>query len=228
MSSHLLIAHGSPDPRHAATMSRLVEEVGSRGVHCEVAYLEHDSPTVEEWLGAHSHAPADHEPVAVTGLLLAPGYHAQVDVPQLLANASPTQTIDDLGPLGLGSWLNPTLDDLVTRSGGSPSTPVIVTAAGSSRADASAYVAQFVKQWGSTRPGSVTFAVATGQGLTVADAILTGGTADDAAIVVLLMIAPGVLADRVADLAAAAGVQVTGTLSDSPAFIDALAGRLES
>ncbi len=228
MSDHLLIAHGSPDPRHAATMSRLVKEVGRRGVRCEVAYLEHNSPSVEEWLSARSRAPAGDEPIAVTGLLLAPGYHAQVDVPQLLAKASQPLTIDDRGPLGLGPWLNPTLDDLVTRSGGTASTPVIVTSAGSSHAGASTYVAEFLVQWGATRSGSVTFAVATGPGLAVADAVATGRTVDDAAIVLLLMIAPGVLADRVANLAAAAGITVTGTLADSPAFVDALVSRVGS
>ena len=226
MTDHLLIAHGSPDPRHAATMKRLVEEIGSRHIRCAVAYLEHNAPTVERWLTLRANSQTADDSIAVTGLLLAPGYHAQVDVPRLLANAVPSLLIDDRGPLGVGPWLHPTLDDLVARSGGTPATPVIVTTAGSSRDDARAYLAEFVTQWGSTRPGSTKFAVATGPGPTVDDAIAAQQPVDDAAIVVLLMIAPGVLADRVIDLAAGAGVRVTGTLADSPAFVDALVGRL--
>lgn len=226
MTDHLLIAHGSPDPRHAATMSRLVAAVNERGVRCELAYLEHNTPGVAEWL--RTRGATRSGPIAVTGLLLAPGYHAQVDVPQLLGKGPATLLIDDRGPLGLGPWLNPTLDDLVTRFDGTSSSPVIVASAGSSRAEASAYVAEFVVQCGSTRPGSVTFAVATGPGLAVADAIAAASTVDDAAIVLPLMVAHGVLADRIADLADAAGVTVTGTLSDSPAFVDALVSRVGS
>ena len=227
MTEHLLIAHGSPDARHTTTMSNLVQDVCSRGVRCEVAYLEHNSPTVEGWLSAQGDVQSADDDVAVTGLLLAPGYHAQVDVPRLLATAPSTLTIEDRGPLGVGPWLNPTVDDLVARSGGTSSTPVIVTAAGSSRADARAYLAEFVAQWGSTRPGPVTFAVATGPGQSVTDAIATAEGRGNDTIVLPLMISPGVLADRVADLAHKSGVRVGGTLADSPAFVDAIVGQLD-
>jgi sirohydrochlorin ferrochelatase len=226
MSDHLLIAHGSPDPRHAATMSRVAQEVNDRGITCELAYLEHNEPTADQWLSARGRSQTVKDPVAVTGLFLAPGYHAQVDVPRLLASAAPALTIDDRGPLGVGPWLEPTLDDLVARSGGTPATPVIVTAAGSSRDDARGYLADFVAQWGSTRPGSVAFAVATGPGPAVAEALATARSRNDNTIVLLLMIAPGVLADRVVDLSNEVGVRVSGTLADSPVFVDALIGRL--
>jgi sirohydrochlorin ferrochelatase len=105
---------------------------------------------------------------------------------------------------------------------------VIVTAAGSSRDDARAYLADFVAQWGATRPGPVAFAVTTGPGPSIADDLASADGRGDDAIVLLLMIAPGLLADRVVDLANGAGVRVSGTLADSPVFADALVGRLEN
>jgi hypothetical protein len=76
MTHHLLIAHGSPDPRHKAMMRTLAGMVDDRGLPCSAAYLEHDSPGVPQALGALT------GPVVTLGMLLAPGFHATVDVRQ--------------------------------------------------------------------------------------------------------------------------------------------------
>ena len=89
----LLIAHGSPDARHAAALrhltSRVVEELATStsDIDCDLAFLEHDEPLLTNWL---AHRPS--RPLRAIGLLLASGYHAQIDIPQALAAAGPVPT----------------------------------------------------------------------------------------------------------------------------------------
>lgn len=227
MTRHLLIAHGSPDSRHRATMAGLASLVDDRGRPCSVAFLEHDEPSVPTALSELS----GH--VTTLGMLLAPGYHATVDVPRLLSGAAPSTVVHDRGPLGTGPWLIPTVDRLIADAGGDPSTPVILASAGSSRAAARLTLADFASRWQKGRPGEVTVAVTTGPGLRVEQAAEglptdspTAGIRTSPAVVVPFMIAPGVLADRVTEVAERHGLLTTGTLAESPPFIDALVDRL--
>jgi sirohydrochlorin ferrochelatase len=216
MTHHLLIAHGSPDPRHKAMMRTLAGRVDDRGLPCSAAYLEHDAPGVAEALSVLA------GPVVTLGMLLAPGYHATVDVPSMLIGAPVAVTVDDRGPLGTGPWLLPTLDWLLADVGAGPDSRVILATAGSTRPDAQDSLARFASEWQQTREGRVVVAAATGPGLSLEDA-----AAEHAAAVVLpFMIAPGVLADRAAQVAERRGLLTTGTLAESPPFVEALVGRL--
>jgi sirohydrochlorin ferrochelatase len=216
MTHHLLIAHGSPDPRHQAMMRTLAGLVGDRGLPCSVAYLEHDSPGVPQALDVLT------GPLVTLGMLLAPGYHATVDVPSLLQRAPAAVTVDDRGPLGTGQWLLPTLDWLLADVGAGPDSQVILATAGSTRPDAQESLARFAAEWQQTREGRVVVAAATGPGLSLQDA----AEEDEAAVVLPFMIAPGVLADRAVQVAERRGLLTTGTLAQSPLFVDALVDRL--
>lgn len=227
MTEHLLIAHGSPDPRHRAMMHTLATLVQQRGTECAVAFLEHDEPSVATALAVRS------GPVATLGMLLAPGYHAAVDVPALLAAAPSRVTVDDRGPLGTGPWLIPTVDWLVADAGGDADAPVILASAGSTRAEARLALAGFATELQRTRRGEVVVAAASGPGLSLEDAAtrlssdaVPSGVRDSRAVVLPFMIAPGILADRVGEVAARTGLFSTGTLSESPPFVDALVERL--
>ena len=141
MSRQLLVAHGSPDPRHAAFVRSLATGVSAHGVRTEAAFLEHDLPDVASWLaGAEG-------PVTALSLLLAPGYHAQEDVPRLLATAPDGVDVSDLGVLGSGPWLYDVVDELVASAGGDRATPVVLVAAGSSRQAAAEHLQAFVAGW---------------------------------------------------------------------------------
>lgn len=216
MPHHLLIAHGSPDPRHKATMRALAGLVDDRGLPCSAAYLEHDSPSVPQALGALQGT------VVTLGMLLAPGYHATVDVPSMLVRAPADVTVGDRGALGSGPWLYPALDRLLADVGAGSDAGVILATAGSTRPDAQSSLARFASEWERTRAGRVVVAAATGPGLSLQDAAVEHA----ASVVLPFMIAPGVLADRAAAVAERRGLLTTGTLAESPPFVDALVERL--
>lgn len=228
MTQHLLVAHGSPDSRHRESMQLVAKSVDALAPSTQVAFLEHDEPRVGPWLGTRP--PGDE--VVVLGMLLAPGYHASVDVPRLIAQGSDSLTLVDRGVLGTGPWLNQTLDWLVADAGGDRGTPVVLAVAGSTRPEAGQSLAGFAEQWRSSRSGGVHVAAATGPGPSLG-AVLAAATGTRAAsadiptpIVLPLMIAPGVLADRARAVAARHGLATTATLADSPHFAEAVATRL--
>jgi sirohydrochlorin ferrochelatase len=221
MTHNLLIAHGSPDLRHRETMSALAKAVDARGLQCDVAFLEHDEPSVRAWLSQRTAGTA----VTTLGMLLAPGYHATVDVPGLLSTAPPDVDVHDRGPLGAGPWLHETLEWLLADVAATPETPVVLAAAGSTRPEAREALRLFADDWGRTRPGDVVLAAGTGPGLSLQDAVQTG---PPDAVVLPLMIAPGVLADRARAVADRRGLRTAGTLADAATFVDSLVSRLST
>lgn len=94
----VLLAHGSPDPRHGRDIEALaarVRDVLPEPLH--VAYLDHQGPSPHEL--------ADRLPpvceVVVVPLLLAAGHHQRVDVPDaaaVLAGGRPLSVTRVLGP----------------------------------------------------------------------------------------------------------------------------------
>src|SRR3954462_13287123 len=82
------LAHGSRDRRSAATVKALVKEVRAMrpDLKVEAAFLELSQPdfhTVVERL-----VKAGHDEIVVVPLLLTEAYHAKVDVPAAVAEAS--------------------------------------------------------------------------------------------------------------------------------------------
>ena len=82
------LAHGSRDPRSAATITALVEEVRALrpDLRIEQAFLELSKPsfsTVVDRL-----VRAGYDEIVVVPLLLTEAYHAKVDVPSAIAAAS--------------------------------------------------------------------------------------------------------------------------------------------
>lgn len=210
MTQHLLVAHGSPDPRHRQAVSTLADALSRLGLPTEAAYLEQDAPSVEGWLDGRSGR------VVTLGLFLAPGHHVRVDLPRVLAAAPDAVDIDDRGALAVGPWLVPVLEDLVAQVA-APDAAVVLVSAGSARTEAQIALEQFAATWAKQRSASVAL-VHSPQELAT--------STPPGAVVVPLMIAPGVLADRVRVAADAAGARCTPTLSQSPCFTDVVAARL--
>ena len=82
------LAHGSRDPRSAATIKALVAEVKAMrpDLKIETAFLDLSKPgfdTVVDRL-----VKAGHEEIVVVPLLLTEAYHAKVDVPETIAAAT--------------------------------------------------------------------------------------------------------------------------------------------
>lgn len=85
MTALLLVAHGSRDPRAAASTRALVRAVARAqpDTHVRAAYLDHTAPTVSSALGALS--ATGHAEAVVVPLLLTEAYHGRVDIPSVLA-----------------------------------------------------------------------------------------------------------------------------------------------
>ena len=162
------LAHGSRDPRSAATITALVDEVRAMrpDLRIEQAFLELSKPsfaTVVDRL-----VKAGHDEIVVVPLLLTEAYHAKVDVPSAIAEATgPAPGPEDPGDL------HPRPRAVLPR-GARPSgcaTPcktarvreldaLVLAAAGSSDPLANQAVARLARVWGQRHKLPVTAAFA--------------------------------------------------------------------
>lgn len=210
----LLIAHGSPDARHAAALrhltSRVVEELATStsDIDCDLAFLEHDEPLLTNWL---AHRPS--RPLRAIGLLLASGYHAQIDIPQALAAAGPVPQVTNLGTLNPDAWLFDVLNQRVSDVAGTHRASIVLVAAGSTQESARADLRTVCAAWQRRRGGVVLPAAVTGSDPRPIDVVSTLDPAASPVVVVPFMLAPGALADRARDAAERAGVQCAQTIA---------------
>ncbi|MFF2087038.1 sirohydrochlorin chelatase [Nocardia sp. NPDC058176] len=84
----LAVAHGSRDPRSAATMAAVVAEAAAArpDLTVRLAFLDLNAPSVEQV--TDDLAAQGHTSVIVVPLLLGNAFHARVDLPALLAEAT--------------------------------------------------------------------------------------------------------------------------------------------
>ncbi|MFE4517686.1 sirohydrochlorin chelatase [Kitasatospora sp. NPDC056783] len=199
MPALLLIAHGSRDPRHAATVAALVEEVRARrpGTEVATAYLDHCAPRIPQVVGRLGDA------VAVP-LLLNRAFHAKHDIPAALRAAGSRLPVADV--LGPSPLLLAALDRRLAEAGLDLSSPavrartgVVLAAAGSS---APAPPPPPPAGGGATRgpppggPGAGGDASAAGPRVPDALAALRSAGAAHTAVAPYLL-APGLLPDRI-------------------------------
>ena len=83
----IALAHGSRDPRSAATIKALVDEVRAMrpDLRIEPAFLELSKPSFTTVV--NKLVRAGHDEIVVVPLLLTEAYHAKVDVPRAIAEA---------------------------------------------------------------------------------------------------------------------------------------------
>ena len=188
-----------------------------------VAYLEHNSPSVGDALSADTCRSASTG-IDALGLFLSDGYHAQVDVPRVLAAESSGVSVTDHGTLGMGTWLLPALERNLAAADvdvTDPQTGLVLVAAGSSRPQAREQVVQLAGAWQRERGGPVRPAFASGPGPTVEEALdMLSDTGCRARAVALLLLAPGVLADRVIATSAPQGAPVARPIGAAPEVVD--------
>ncbi|RKE18514.1 sirohydrochlorin chelatase [Streptomyces sp. TLI_171] len=203
----LLLAHGSRDPRHAATVEALADAVRALVPELPVtaAYLDHCAPRIAQV------APRLTDAIAVP-LLLNRAFHAKHDIPAALrAAGSAIPVADVLGPSPL---LLDALDRRLAEAGLDVADPavrartgVVLAAAGSSDPAANATTRAVAAEWRRTRGwAAVSTAYASATTPTVADAL--AALRDDAAVtataVAPYLLAPGLLPDRIATAAGSA------------------------
>jgi sirohydrochlorin ferrochelatase len=231
------VAHGSRDPRAAATIGELLSVVRSRaagrgvgGLDVRPAFLGHSAPSLPQVLGAVS---AEHDGCVVVPLLLTPAYHSKTDIPALLADARTALVRLDVryaGTLGpdplLLSALGRRLAEADGVSGASVArTSVVLAAAGSSDPTANATIAALASRWqadGDWR--RVVPAYASAAAPSPGEAVRALGPGPVA--VASYLLAPGYFADQIRDTALAAGaVAVSDALGAAPEVADVIIDR---
>lgn len=160
----LVVAHGSRDPRHAATVHALTERVRAErpGLRVETAYLEFNAPSVPRALERLAAEGADE--VVALPLLLTRAFHAKTDIPSVLREARarlPRLSIRQADVLGPSPLLNATLGrrlrEAGIRPGDIPRTGLVLASAGSTDPEAIAVIAEIARElrhtgWCAVRP----------------------------------------------------------------------------
>ncbi|MFD9812828.1 sirohydrochlorin chelatase [Streptomyces sp. NPDC059080] len=203
----LVVAHGSRDPRHAATVSALCARVRALrpGLCVEVGYLDFHAPAVPRVLERLA-AEGVREVVALP-LLLTRAFHAKSDIPAVLREATarlPRLTVRRADVLGPSSLLTAALERRLAEAGLRPgdrrSTGIVLAAAGSSDPEAIAVIAETAREWRHTAGWcAVRPAFASTSLPRTADAVRALRAEGAARVAVApYVIAPGFLPDRIA------------------------------
>lgn len=101
MSAIVLLAHGSPNPRHAMGVRAFAARIGAAtNEPVSVAFLEHDAPTLAQAVGELA-----VDDVVVVPLFASSGYHHRVDVPAALAAAATSARLQLSDATGLDASL---------------------------------------------------------------------------------------------------------------------------
>ncbi|OZM79039.1 sirohydrochlorin chelatase [Pseudonocardia sp. MH-G8] len=252
------VAHGSRDPRSAATVSTLVDEVRRQRPELDVrlSFLDLSAPRLPDVLDAV--ATGGHARAVVVPLLLGHAFHARVDVPGAVATAAARLPGLEIGvsPV-LGSRPAGGVGHRSSRPGRGaghrdghaglsaaalrrlaavagplhdPGLGVVLAAIGSSHAPANAAVADVVAGW-TRRFGwsGGSAAFATAATPTVRDAVAALRAGGARRVAVAQWIlAPGLLPDRIERDAAAAGAPVAAPLGPDPDIARAVLARYDA
>ncbi|WP_069884791.1 sirohydrochlorin chelatase [Streptomyces luteocolor] len=228
----LVIAHGSRDPRHAATVHALVRRVRSLrpGLRVETGFLDFDSATVPGVLDKLA-AEGVRDVVALP-LLLTRAFHAKADIPAVLRAAPPGLRIRQAAALGPSPLLLDALEQRLYAAGLSPadksSTGVVLASAGSSDPEAIAVIADIAREWRRTGWCAVRPAFASASLPRTEDAVRALRAVDGVRRVAVApyVLAPGFLPDRIARGAAEADI-LAEVLGPAPAVARLLVRRFD-
>lgn len=232
----LLVAHGSRDPRHAATMHALTRRLRSLrpGTRVECGFLDFDAPSVSQVLDRL--ALEGVRDVIALPLLLTRAFHAKSDIPSVLREASvrhPALRIRQAGVLGPSPLLTDALERRLYEAGLTPadkrSTGVVLASAGSSDPEAIAVIAHIAREWRHTGWCAVRPAFASASLPRTEDAV-RALRADGVRRVAVApyVIAPGRLPDRIAAGAREAGADILAeVLGPAPELARLLLARFD-
>jgi sirohydrochlorin ferrochelatase len=232
------VAHGSRDPRSAATVAELVAEVRRQRPDLDVrlSFLDLSTPRLADVLGAV--AADGHRAAVVVPLLLGDAFHARVDVPGAVAAVArrhPRLRLAVAEVLGA----DPRLPDTALRRLAEVAGPlrgpaaeglgVVLAAIGSSRPAANAAVVQLAARWAGEHPWlGATAAFATAAAPSVPEAVRRVRAAGASRVAVASwFLAPGLLPARVAAGARAVDpdVRIAAPLGPDPAVAEVVLAR---
>lgn len=239
------VAHGSRDPRAAATVTALAEAVRSRapGIDVRAAFLDHCGPSLPQTLAslapspqALAALPSARRACVALPLLLTAAYHSKTDIPaQLAAAVHPGLDVVTGETLGPHPLLFAAMERRLQEAGvavGSAreraAIAVVLAAAGSSDPAANATITDLAARWARSRGwAAVVPAYASAAGPRPGEAVraLRDAGADRVAVATYLL-APGHFADKVRDGAIGAGAYaVSAVLGAAPEVAEVVLDR---
>ena len=228
----LVIAHGSRDPRHAATVHALVRRVRATrpDVRVETGFLDFNVPSVQGVL--ESLAVQGVRDVVALPLLLTRAFHAKADIPAVLADAPPQLRIHQADVLGPSPLLMAALERRLYEAGLTPadksSTGVVLASAGSTDPEAIAVIAEIAREWRHTGWCAVRPAFASASRPRTEDAVRELRALGCSRVAVApYVLAPGFLPDRIARGAAEADV-LADVLGPAPEVARVVLERYEA
>jgi sirohydrochlorin ferrochelatase len=206
----VLTAHGSADPRSAASVHALARTIARvrRSVDVRVAFCEQNSPNLRDVLASTG------RDAVVVPLLLADAYHARVDIPAMIDESGSCARQADV--LGEDDRLIAVLRQRLAHAGVSrldPDVGVLVTAVGSSRPQANARTATVADYLVQHTNWTATTAFATGPHPTLAEAAEVLRERGASRLVIApWFLAHGRITDRVAEYARTHGIPMAEPL----------------
>jgi sirohydrochlorin ferrochelatase len=239
----IAVAHGSTDPRAAATIrdlmaiaaERAADRARKRGLDPPVlraAYLGHAAPSLPQVLSTIE-PDAD---VTVLPLLLTAAYHSKTDIPRLLADSRiPRLGVSYGAPLGPHPLLLRALERRLAETEPAAleapgQTGVVLAAAGSGDPEANATIARLAARW-QARAGWFAVRPAYASAAEPSPAVAVAGLLRAGAsrvVVASYLLAPGLFADRILQAGLAAGAAVVSpVLGASTEVADVLLDRHE-
>ena len=228
----LVIAHGSRDPRHAATVHALVREVRALrpGLRVETGFLDFNVPSVNGIL--ESLAAEGVRDVVALPLLLTRAFHAKADIPAVLRQAPARLRIRQAEVLGPSPLLTAALERRLYEAGltpaDKPTTGVVLASAGSTDPEAIAVIAEIAREWRHTGWCAVRPAFASASLPRTEDAVARLRAEGVRQVAVApYVLAPGFLPDRIARGAARADV-LADVLGPAPEVARLLVRRYEA
>jgi sirohydrochlorin ferrochelatase len=228
----LVIAHGSRDPRHAATVHALVRRVRSLrpGVRVETGFLDFNLPSVHGVL--ESLAAEGVRDVVALPLLLTRAFHAKADIPAVLRDAPARLRIRQAEVLGPSPLLLAALERRLFEAGLTPAdrsrAGVVLASAGSTDPEAIAVIAGIAREWRNTGWCAVRPAFASASLPRTEDAVRELRALGCSKVAVApYVLAPGFLPDRIARGAAEADV-LADVLGPAPEVARLLLERYDS
>jgi sirohydrochlorin ferrochelatase len=228
MTTLVLTAHGSADPRSAANAGAVAGRLARMrpGLDVRLAFLEHSSPGLADVLTSVE------GPTVVTPLLLANAYHARVDIPHQIAGCGLRFEVRQADVLGEDDRLISVLRERVAELGVSrfdEQLGVLLVAIGTSDPAVNARTARVApKLLAGTGWAGVTTSFATRPERSLAEGL--GRLRRQGARRVVIapwFLAPGRLPDRVQRFADDAGIAMAAPLGAHRLVVETLLDRFD-
>lgn len=216
----ILCAHGTANPQGQQVVSTLHVMVRDArpDLQVELAYVDVQRPSVvdvvAEW------APVAPE-VVVVPVLLATGYHVQVDIADAVA---PFENARSAAPLGPDPVLSEILAERIDAGGLKPDDAVVVAAAGSSRPDARYAPEQAARELADRLGREVTVGFGASAEPNVPKAVRAASAANSRVVIAAYLLAPGYFHDQ---LHQAGADVVTAPLGADPRLVELIVRRFE-